>query len=164
MAFDGYLQIEGIEGESTDVAHEKWIQIQSYSHSVNNEVTGQSGGGHHTGGRCHHGDVTIVKPMDCSSPKLLLACSQGKSHPTATIDLCRSGASGAESVPYQKIEFTDLVVTSVTPQAIEGADFPTETVSFTYSTIKWTYTKTDTTGNPAGEVVTGWDLKKNTTL
>lgn len=164
MAFDGYLQIEGIEGESHDVNHENWIQLQSYSHVVSNETTGHSGGGHHTGGRCVHGDITISKPLDGASPTLVLACCQGKSHPTATIELCRSGASGVEAVPYQKIELTDVVVTSVTPQGVEGAPFPTETVTLTYSSITWTYTKTDLDGTPTGEIVAGWDVKKNTIL
>ena len=161
MAFDAYLQIEGIEGESTDSGHEGWIQLRDYSHNVTNETTGHSGGGHHTGGRCHHADISITKPMDASSPNLLLACCQGKSHPTATIELCRSGASGTEMVPYQKVELKDVVVTSITPQGSEGSDFPTESVTLCYGTITWTYTKTDLTGNPTGEIVTGWDLGAN---
>ncbi len=164
MAFDAYLQIDGIEGESSDAGHEKWIQIQSFNHAVANETTGQSGGGHHTGGRCSHSDIVIVKPLDSASPNLSLACCSGKSHPELTIELCRSGASGTDAVPYQKIELTDVVITSVAPVASQSSDFPAETVTFTYGTITWTYTKTDITGNPAGEIVTGWDLKRNTAL
>ncbi len=164
MAFDAYLQIEGIEGESTDAGHEAWIQLQSFTHKVSNEATGQSGGGHHTGGRCNHGDVVVVKPIDSSSPNLALACCSGKSHPTLVIELCRSGASGSDAVPYQKIELTDVVITSVTPAANDATPFPSETVAFTYGSITWTYTKTDITGNPAGEIVTGWDLKRNSAL
>ncbi len=164
MAFDAYLQIEGIEGESHDSAHENWIQLQSYQHDVKNETTGQSGGGHHTGGRCIHGDIIVTKPLDSASPNLSLACCQGKSHPTAVVELCRSGGSGTDAVPYQKIELTDVVITSVKPVASESVQFPMEEVSLTYGTITWTYTKTDITGNPAGEIVTGWDLKKNIAL
>lgn len=164
MAFDAYLQIEGIEGESTDAGHEGWIQLKAFSHNVSNETTGQSGGGHHTGGRATHSDVVVTKPLDGSSPNLSLACCQGKSMAKATIDLCRSGASGTDVVPYQKVELSDVVITSVAPLANEATDFPHETLSLTYGTISWTYTKTDITGNPAGEIVTGWDLKKNIAL
>lgn len=164
MAFDAYLQIEGIEGESHDSGHEGWIQIQSFTHNVSNEVTGQSGGGHHTGGRCTHRDIVITKPVDSSSPNLNLACCVGKSHPTLRIELCRSGASGMDSVPYQVVDLTDVVITGVTPVADQTTDFPHEKVSFTYGTISWTYTKTDITGKPAGEIVTGWDVKRNTSL
>jgi type VI secretion system secreted protein Hcp len=164
MALDAYIQIEGIEGESTDANHIGWIQLMSYSHSIQNETTGQSGGGHHTGGRVMHGDLTLVKSMDASSPILMLACCQGKSHPTATLELCRSGASGIDAIPFQKVELTDVTITSVTPQANDGGGFPTETFTLTYRTITWTYTKTDTTGNPTGEVTGGWDLAANKTL
>ncbi|MBD3317601.1 MAG: type VI secretion system tube protein Hcp [Chitinivibrionales bacterium] len=164
MAFDAYLQIEGIEGDATDANHLGWIQLQSYSHNVKNETTGQSMGGHHTGGRCHHEDILVIKPLDGSSPSLALACCQGKSHPSAVIELCRSGASGLDMVPYQKVELTDVVVTGVAPKAGENDEFPIEQIRMTYGSIKWTYTKTDTSGRPTGEVVTGWDLKQNTNL
>ena len=164
MAFDGYIQIEGVEGESHDSGHEKWIQIQSFSHAVPNDVTGQSAGGHHTGGRCRHGDVVVSKLFDSTSPNLLLACCQGKSHPKAIIELCRSGASGTDVVPYQRIELTDVVFTSVVPLASEALSFPEEKVSMTYGTISWTHTKTDISGKPQGEIVTGWDMKRNTAL
>jgi type VI secretion system secreted protein Hcp len=164
MAFDAYLKIEGIEGDATDSNHHGWIQLDSFSHSVMNEATGHSMGGHHTGGRCHHGDITVIKPLDGSSPTLSLACCQGKSHASAVIELCRSGASGIDLVPYQKVELNDVTITSVNPQAVNGAAFPTETVTMTYKAIKWTYTKTDTSGNPTGEIVTGWDLSQNKNL
>ena len=82
----------------------------------------------------------------------------------ATIDLCRSGASGTDVVPYQKVQLSDVVITSVSPLANESTNFPHETLSLTYGTISWTYTKTDITGNPSGEIVTGWDLKRNVAL
>ena len=164
MSFDAYLKIEGIDGESTDSIHTDWIQLLSYSHNVSNETTGKSQGGSHMGGRCQHGDVSIVKSIDSSSPTLALACCQGKSHPTATIEICRSGASGVDTVTYQKIELTDVVITSVSPQAVGGADFPSEAVSIGYGSIKWTYTKTDSKGTPKGEIVTGWDLVQNKML
>jgi type VI secretion system secreted protein Hcp len=164
MSFDAYLKIEGVDGESTDSNHVGWIQLQSYSHNVSNETTGKSQGGSHMGGRCQHGDISVVKPLDSSSPTLALACCQGKSHPTATLEICRSGASGTDSLTYQKVELTDVVITSVSPQAVGGSDFPSESVCLSYGTIKWTYTKTDTKGSPQGEIVTGWDLVQNKML
>jgi type VI secretion system secreted protein Hcp len=165
MAFDAYFKLDGVEGQAEDSKHEKWIQLLSYNHSVNNETTGlQSAGGAHMGGRVQHKDIVLSKQIDGTSPMLMLACCQGKSHPTAVIELVRSGASGNDAVPYQKIELTDVVIKSVSPTGADGASFPTETVSLTYATIKWTVTKTGKDGKPAGEIVSGWDLKKNTKL
>lgn len=165
MAFDAYFKLDGVEGQAEDHKHEKWIQLLSYSHSIANETTGlQSAGGSHMGGRVQHMDIVLAKQIDGTSPVLMLDCCQGKSHPTATIELVRSGASGSDAVPYEKIELTDVVIKSVSPSGADGASFPTETVSLSYATIKWTVTKTGKDGKPAGEIVSGWDLKKNTKL
>jgi type VI secretion system secreted protein Hcp len=165
MAFDAYLKLDGVEGQAEDAKHEKWIQLTSYSHSIHNETTGsQSAGGSHMGGRCQHNDIVIGKHVDGTSPMLMLACCQGKSHPKAVIELVRSGGSGVDAIPYQKIELTDVVIKSVCPSGAEESRFPVEAVSFSYATIKWTVTKTGKDGKPAGEIVSGWDVKKNTKL
>ena len=165
MALEAYLQLEGIEGQATDSLHENWIQLLNYNHSINNETMGvKSSGGAHTGGQVIHHDVQVVKNIDGTSPQLSLACCQGKAIPTATLELVRAGGSGTDPVPYQKIEYTNVVVRSVNPMGDVSSPFPTESVTFTYSTVKWTHTKTGKDGKPQGEIVTGWDLEKNTQL
>jgi len=165
MALEAYLLLEGIEGQATDMNHEKWIQLLNYNHSINNETMGvKSAGGAHTGGQVIHHDVQVVKNIDGTSPQLSLACCQGLAIPTATIELVRAGGSGTDPVPYQKIEYTNVVIRAVNPMGDVNAQFPTESVAFTYSTIKWTHTKTGKDGKPQGEIVAGWDLEKNTKL
>jgi len=163
MAFDAYVKFEGIEGESTDAGHENWIEILSYSHGMQQDATIASSGGMHTGGRVSHSDITLVKTLDGSTPNLQLACCQGKSIPTVEIEFCRAGGD-TRPVPFLKISLTDAVLTSVSAQATGGSDFPTEEVTLTYKTVQWSYTKTDTKGNPTGDVVAGWDLIQNTKL
>lgn len=161
MPFDAYLKIEGMDGEATDEGHEKWIELLSYSHGVQQEGTSTSAGGAHTSGRVDHGDIVVSKLADTSSPELLLACCNGKSHGTATIEFCRAGEA---KVTFMKVELTDVVIGSVRPYAAGGADFPGEDVTLKYGTIKWTYTKTNMRGGAEGDVVTGWDLAKNKKL
>jgi hypothetical protein len=36
MAFDAFLKIDGIPGESTDDKHKDWIEILSFAHGLNN--------------------------------------------------------------------------------------------------------------------------------
>ncbi len=161
MAFDAFLKIDGVEGESTDDSHDKWIEVLSVSHALTQQSTGPSGGGAHSGGRVDHADITVVKSMDASSPQLCLACCNGKSHPTAVIEYCRAGEKKQR---FYKLELTDVVITSISPFASGGGDFPQEEMTLTYGTIKWTYTKTDTRGKPGGDVVNGWDCKTNKKL
>ncbi|MCU7860874.1 MAG: type VI secretion system tube protein Hcp, partial [Candidatus Thiodiazotropha sp. (ex Lucinoma kastoroae)] len=40
MAVDMFMKIEGVDGESTDDAHNKWIELLSFSHGVSQPVSG----------------------------------------------------------------------------------------------------------------------------
>lgn len=48
MAIDAYLQIDGIKGESTDSAHQGWIEVTGISWGVHQpkSATASTGGGH----------------------------------------------------------------------------------------------------------------------
>ncbi len=53
MAFDAFLKIDGIPGESTDDKHKDWIEILSFSHGLSQAATGsRSSGGAATAERC----------------------------------------------------------------------------------------------------------------
>ncbi|MBN1442860.1 MAG: type VI secretion system tube protein Hcp [Planctomycetes bacterium] len=158
MAFDAYLKIEGVEGESSDKNHAKWIEVLSVSHGISQSATATSAGGSTSGGRADHSDITVVKQIDSSSPVLLLACCNAKAHKNATIEFCRAME---DKQVFLKWELADVVVTGVRPYAAGGSEYPQEEVSLNYSTIKWTYTKTDVTGKATGDVVAGWNLKEN---
>ncbi|MDR2015728.1 MAG: type VI secretion system tube protein Hcp, partial [Azoarcus sp.] len=59
MAFDAFLKIEGIPGESKDSGHDGWIEILSYHHGVNQPAskTASSAGGA-TAERVNFGDFS----------------------------------------------------------------------------------------------------------
>ena len=79
MAFDTFLKIDGIEGESTDDKHKGWIEILSYSWGESQMVSrtaSSSGGG--TSARVDMQDLSVVKTLDKSSPLICLACAEGK--------------------------------------------------------------------------------------
>ena len=73
MAFDAFLKIDGVDGESTDDQHKKWIEVLSVSHRMTQQSTGTSGGGIHSGVRVDHGNLTVVKNVDGAGPDLFLA-------------------------------------------------------------------------------------------
>ena len=78
MAFDAFIKIEGIPGESTDDAHADWIEVLSYSCGVSQPASGSaSSGGGASAERADFQDFSIVKALDKASPKLALACADG---------------------------------------------------------------------------------------
>lgn len=162
MAFDTFLKIGTIPGESTDDKHKDWIEVLSFSHGVSQPATGSvSSGGARSAERCDHSDFSIVKSLDKASPKLNLACCNGEHIGEVTVDLCRATQDKAR---YMQYKMEDVIVTSVRPggSAQGGETLPLEEVSFNYAKISWVYTETDhKTGKAKGDVQTHWDQSAN---
>lgn len=161
MASDNYLQIDGLKGESLDGEHKDWIEILSFSHGISQpaSATANSAGGG-TVGRTQHQDFTITKYVDLASPKLYELCSSGKHIKKVVIDLMRS--SGDSRVKYMSIEMDEVVISNVASSGHSSTDLPTESVSFNYSKILWTYTQQKRTdGSKGGNAAGGWDLAAN---
>lgn len=159
-AYNCFLRVDGIPGESTDDRHKEWIGVLSYSHGVSAAVS-QLIGSTRTAERSEHQDFSIVKLMDKASPKLALYVCRGDIIPEVTLELCRAGG---DKLRYMEYVLSDVIVTSVQPggNPQTGEALPTEEVSFNYGKIEWTYTETDpNTGKPKGNVEAHWDLVKN---
>jgi type VI secretion system secreted protein Hcp len=162
MAFDAFLTIATVPGESTDDKHKDWIEVMSFNWGVSQPAGGSaSTGGARSGQRCDHQDFSIVKVLDKASPKLFLACCKGEHIPDVTLTLCR--ATG-DKQKYMEYKLTDVIVANVRPggSAHGGENLPLEEVSFNYGKIELTYTATDhKTGKPAGDVKANWSTTEN---
>ena len=88
MAFDAFLKIDGIPGESTDSKHADWIEIIQFSHRMEQpaSVTASSTGGA-TAERVNHGTFDILHLVDKSSPKIYDACCTGRHIKEVTLEL-----------------------------------------------------------------------------
>lgn len=162
MAFDCFLNIDGIPGESTDDEHAGWIELLSYSHGLSQTASGAaSSGGGRSAERCDHQDFSVVKTLDKASPKLALSCCNGTHIKEVKMELCRAAR---DKQKYMEYVLSDVIVSSVRPggSAQGGEALPLEEVSFNYGKIEWTYTETDhDTGKPKGDVKAHWDLTAN---
>jgi type VI secretion system secreted protein Hcp len=162
MAFDAFLKIDGVPGESTDDKHKDWIEILSFSHGLSQPGAGtRSSGGAASAERCNHQNFSVVKTLDKASPKLALFCCNGSHIKEVKIELCR--ATG-DKQKYMEYKMSDVIVADVRPggSAQGGETLPLEEVSFNYGKIEWTYTATDhKTGKPQGDVKGSWDLVAN---
>lgn len=161
MAFDAFMKIAGIPGESTDAKHADWIEILSFSHGISQAASSQaSSRGGLTAGRADFQDFSIVKTLDKASPKLYQACAKGEHFDDVSIELCRSSD---DKQKYMVFTLKDAVVSSVRPggSAKSGDDVPLEEVSFRFGEISWEYTTLDSKGKPKGNVSASWNLKTN---
>jgi type VI secretion system secreted protein Hcp len=162
MAFDAFLKIDGIPGESTDDKHKDWIEILSYGLDIEqpSSATDSSAGGGTTE-RVDLDDFEVAKHLDKASAKIYEFCCTGKHVKDVTLELCRAGG---DKLKYLEVKMENVVISSAKANGqSEASDgFPTERVRFNFAKIKWTYTqqkRADGTGG--GNVAGGWDLTAN---
>jgi type VI secretion system secreted protein Hcp len=166
MAFDGFMEIKGIKGDSTDMAHKDWIEIQAFRHSVTQSTGGAvSAHGTHAGGRADHGDFSIVKRLDAATAPLMLYCCNAKPIPEIKIELCR--AMGEKTI-FMEYTLKEVIVSAVCPSgSTEGEDLiPLEEVNFRYGEIHLSYTPTDprSGGKTGAAIRAAWSTRENTSL
>lgn len=152
-----YIKFDGIDGEAVDVQHENWVELQSFSHTFATEKSDATTGRR---SKVRLSDITCVKYLDKSSPKLAERVLKGEVIPEVTIELTRRGAEG-EQTAYLKYELKNVLVTSYQIQA-SGQDNepPAEQISLNFEEIKVTYTVQDQTGNEQGKVEYNWKVEE----
>ena len=163
MAYDMFLQIQGIKGDSSDAKHKEQSEVISYHHNIMQARGGAlSAEGVHTGSRAEHDDFVITKRLDSASPTLSIYCCDGKHIPYIKLELCR--AMGEKTV-FMTYEFKDGIVASISTLGSGDEDdpIPIEEISFRYGQIEWAYTPTDITGGGKSRAAirSGWSTMEN---
>lgn len=159
MAVDMFLKIDGIDGESTDDKHKKWIEVLSYSHGLSQPVSGVSATGGRTGGRADFQQFGITKTLDNATPDLSIKCAKGEHIPKVQFECCL--ATGDKHT-FMRYTLEDCIVTLVAPGGSAGGEVkPLESVNFAYGKIKWEYTPIDHTGKPGSATDRTWNLETN---
>lgn len=161
MAFDAFLKIATIPGESTDQQHIDWIEVLSFHHGLHQPNSGSvSSGGARSAERVNHVDFSIVKTLDKASPRLAVACCKGEHISEVKLVINRNTGNKQK---YMEYKLTDVIVSAVRPGGSKsGETLPLEEVTFAYGKIEWTYTETDhATGRAKGDIKGHWDLKSN---
>ena len=160
MAVDYYLKLDSIDGESVTQGFEQTIQLLSFSWG-GSQVTSVAGTGGSGAGKVDLSDLSIMKHLDSASPLIYKALIAGQNIANATLSACKAGAGGASggSKAFLKITLGELFPTSM--QLSGSSEIPTESVSFSYNTIKYEYSKQDDSGNLVSTGPVSFNLKKN---
>ena len=190
MAFDAFLKLDGIKGESEDIKHPNEIDVISFSWRANQTGTSATGGGGGAGKVAIH-DLHFVHKVDRATPLLFLSCATGAHISQGTLVVRKAGG---EALEYLKIKLTDVMVSSVhphgqaeqnelhvvntggpfgvsvaeginnTPGAIHsyGDEIPYEAVTLNFAKVEILYQPQGTNGAAqGGPVMAGWDVKAN---
>jgi len=154
-----YMKIDGLEGESTDVNHEGWIDVLSVSESLH-APTGPTSGATRQRGAVVFEDIVVAKELDRTSPKLREALAQGRVYPKIEIEI--TGSCDSEQVTYFKYEFKNASLTGVSLDGSDSDALPIEMVSLDFEEIKWAYTELDHDCKKGGQVEATWKVEEGT--
>lgn len=157
---DVFLKIDGIPGESMDSKHKDEIDILSYTQTFRQTINRATGGG--GTGKVSCGDVTVLKNIDKSSPKLIQYVTTGKHIPKATLTFRTVG--GKSQVEYYVVELQDVLIA-----AIDQTDQPdpskiVERVQLNSAKFDFTYRQQKSDGTVGEEVKFAFDCETNKSL
>ena len=91
---DVFLKIGDIKGESTDNDHGEWIELLSFTQSINDSVSSEGAN-----------SFVISKNIDRSTPKLVEAITRGTIFSEVVIDVC-------DRTCYKKIVLKNVMISS----------------------------------------------------
>ena len=160
MAFDYFLRIDGIPGESADAKHKGEIEVQSWTWGESNPGAPAVGGGAGAG-KVQMGDLSVIAPFSKASPNLLLACAMGKHLKSAVLSGRRAGGKQADFLTFS---LADVLVSSYQTGAVETDVPATDAVALSFSRIVVEYKEQKADGSPGASVKAGWDRKTNKRL
>ena len=153
---DFLLTIDKVRGESKDQDFPDAIEVRGWSYGavsptdpVNRLATGQA----------QFSDLTIVKPIDKTSPLLLERLGRNMVADTASL-ICRK--AGGDPKGYFRIDMKKVRIRSINMKVGEGTGVtPVETVVLSFQKITWTYKEQSAQGTLQGDVFYEHDIAAN---
>lgn len=154
-----FAKYDGVDGESADANHDKWINVLSIdwgSHKPGGGATGQS----RRRGSVIVEDLVMEMTYEKSSVKLLEKLNTGAVIPKLEIE--QTANFGGSRATYIKYELKNVQITSwhVSGSAEDGP--PTVTIANNFEEYKVTYTEYDSEGNKGGNAETTWKVEEGT--
>ncbi len=160
MADDIYAKFGSIKGESTDKKFKDQSSLDSITHKLNNQSSGdRSTGGGGSKSIASHGEIIFKKQFDAASPGLIKACLTGE-HMDIEIALCRQ--SGSAKQEFLRYELKDAYIAALEHDSGGPDGKVIEEGAINYGSIKWTYDKTDSKGKSQGKMEAAWNRVDNT--
>ncbi len=161
MAWDAFLTVDGVQGESRRKGHEGEIELLSFSFGASNPSSIGIGGGGGVG-KVSLSAFNLMKYTDASSAELFKQCCSGKHFPTAKVILYKAGGEGGP-LDYLIYEFEEVYVSDIQWSGSEGGDgIPVESVSFNFGKVVVTYNQQSESGAKVGSFMGSWDVRMGT--
>ena len=163
MAVDIFLELTGVEGEAQDktMKDKKAIDILAWSWGMSQSGTTHMGKGGGSG-KVNIQDISVTKYVDAASATLMQFCCVGKHIDKGTLTVRKAGGDkDAAPLEYIKIEFQELLVSSISSGGSGGEDRLTENVTLNFREFNYTYGLQAATGGADATKEWKWDVAEN---
>lgn len=155
MAVTICLKLDGVEGESTIVKHEKEIDVLSWNWGMTQSASAHISAGAATGSADVR-DLTFTHYVDKASPNLLKNCFLGSNHKNAVLNVMRSTGAAGSLAPIVTMTMSETVYISSVHTGDQGDnDRFVETVTLNFAKVKFEYSGSDKDNKALAAVGTG---------
>ncbi|MBX9748980.1 MAG: type VI secretion system tube protein Hcp [Roseococcus sp.] len=135
-----FLKYGAINGETTQLTHKQWIEVNSFQFGVGRGISsGVGGGSKREASAPSVSEIVVTKTFDIASPLLLKEAVGGKAV-EAKIEITQTDNSG-KHVAFQKYILTDTLISGYSVSS--GGDRPSESVSLNFTKIDSEYLNID---------------------
>lgn len=157
-----YLQIDGIDGESKDSKHGKWIDVIYFRHASAQSI---QTGSPDAAGRGIFEPFVFRHYVDKATPNIQKACMEGRYIKRAQIDCCCSVAGRQEVVYTVYLEGVKIVKAEVEVEELpDGDSCLVETVYMLVNKQTWTESATGMDNALGGKTESSFDQSKKASM
>lgn len=153
----GFLDLNGIKGESTDAGHRDGIDIKSFSFGVKISGSAGSAGGGAGAGKATFSTFHFNKIYDASTPELLADAASGTHIASAMFSFRKPGGGQQD---FLTIKLTDVVVREYQQGGTQEPPL-LESVSLDAAKFEVSYGAHKADGSLGSPARMGWDLTAN---
>jgi len=144
MAIEYFLKLDGITGESASSKHSGEIEVMSWSWGASNPTSIHGTG--LSAGKVSISDITISKPVDKASAKLLELCCTGKHIATGTLS-CSKSTGDKNPGDYLTIKLNEIHIASFQTGGSSGDSVGSESISMAFLKFEYDYKVQGKDGN-----------------
>ena len=148
------LQIPTINGGVNFSKYRGWILVNTFSTGVSTTPSSNTGGGG-SAGKTVCEPLTVIKPLDTTSPELALAAASGKHFATITL----AALSGGNEHEFLRFVLKNATVTSVLFGGDSVSSSRTETLTIAAEQIQISSTPQRSDGAPGETSTTDIDCQ-----
>ncbi|EES89199.1 Hcp family type VI secretion system effector [Helicobacter canadensis] len=163
MVTDFFIKIDGIDGESTEQNHQKWIEVIDFGHGATQNVA--LGKTYEISGRGHLTPFYFTHMVDKATPKLQHYCMTGQKINKVEFQVCRSIGNSQVSVYEVTLESVKIAKAEINTVSrvidAETAYQAVERVEFIAGKITWKVTPIKSDNTKDGAVEASFDQTIN---